>query len=811
MTELLREARRAALGLAREPGLTATVVVTLALGIGANTALFTYLCALIWPTVDAPDSEELVFVRHSDEEGETRPLSYDDWLAYHEGAEGFESLAALHSFGASVVYGDTRHHAWGYLVGGDYFSLFDKVPLHGRWLTAEDDRPGASRVAVLGHHFWRRHLGADPGVVGETLWLDGRHPYTVVGISPRGFQGQGLAMAVYLPMARWRDAVHGLDDPNRATIDVLGRLAEGVGREAAADSLSGIARGLDETAPLASPRDIQVEAMAGREAAWDDPMTGRAQALMGVVGLFLLLAAVNVANLLLARGLARRRGLAVRAALGAGRWTLARTFGLESLFLSTGAGVLGAALGYAAVLRLETLVKVAPVGYGDWGEGSTVFAFDGRMLAFSFAAALFATCLASAAPIAEVLSRDLVAPLRSQAAGSAGRSGPRRALVVVQVALAAALLAGAGLLGRSLLATQHEDVGYPIGGAHLLALYFPDEPGSAEERLLEYDALLDEIRALPGVTAAALTARPPLFGGSFGERLRVADRGEEMGSHTNLVGPDYLETLGVAIVEGRGLERRDRRGAPGAVVVNRTLAEAVWPGTSAVGKAFILPSSSRPEEQGQRFEVVGVVADHRYGRVSSPPGPLVYFPLAQRPRDRVTVLLRASAPAEALGPAVRELVHRKHPGLSVIDLLPLEEQVRRSLFEERLHTSVAAVVGLLGLVFAALGLGSLMAFAVRRRRKEIGVRMAVGAAPGDAVALVLGQAAKLIAAGLVLGVLAALALGRLLAGMLYGVEPHDPASLAVVVTILSAAGLAAAWLPARSAARVDPAAVLRSE
>lgn len=819
MIELVREARRAALGLAREPGLTATVVLTLALGVGANTALFTYLCGLMWPTVDAPEPEELVFVRHAGEEAGLRLVSHGDWIAYRDGARrdgAFESLAALHSFGASVVHRGASHHAWGYLVGGDYFSLFGRAPLHGRWLTPEDDRPGAPRVAVVGHLFWRRHLAADPGVVGETLWLDGRHPYTVVGVAPRGFQGEGLAMAVYVPLAHWRDTVHGLDDPERATVGVLGRLAGGVSREAAAGSLAGVARGLDESAPLPYPREVRVEAMAGPDAGWDDPMTGRAKVLMGVVALFLLLAAVNVANLLLARGLARRRDLAVRAALGASRWALARRLALESLLVAAAAGTLGAGLGYAAVLRLETLVKVAPVGFGDWGEGSTVFSFDGRMLAFSFAAALIAAFLTSAAPVWDVLRRDLVAPIRAGAvAAGGGRSGPRRALVVVQVALAAALLVGAGLLVRSLAAIHQEDVGYRIAGVHLLSLYFPDEPGSApgkaELRLRRYDALAEEIRALPGVTAAALTARPPLFGGAFGESLEVAGRGEEEGLHTNLVDADYLETLGVPIVEGRGLGRGDRRGAPGAVVVNRTLADSLWPGQSALGKAFLLPSSSRPEERGQRFEVVGVMADHRYSKLTDPPGPLVYFPLAQRPRDRVTVLLRSEAPGNALATALRDLLRREHPALSVIDLVPLEEQVRRSLFEERLNSTVAGAVGLLGVALAALGLASLMAFAVRGRRREIGVRMAVGAAPADAVRLVLRQSAGLVGAGLVLGLLAALALGRLLAGMLYGVPPHDPLSLAAAAGFLGAAGLAAAWLPARSAARVDPAAVLRGE
>lgn len=812
MSDFLREARQALAGLARQPGLTATVVLTLALGVGANTALFTYVCSLAWPTVDAPEPDQLVYVQPVVDDGGQHLVPYLDWLDYRDRTEGFESLAALRAFSTSLVHGQANDFAWGYLVGGDYFSLFGKAPLHGRWLTPEDDRPGAPRVAVLGYVFWRRHFGADPRVVGETVWLDGVHPYTVVGVAPRGFQGHGLAMAVYTPLAHWRDVDHGLDDPEREALVVVGRLAGGATRGAAAASLAAVARSLDEGRPLAHSRQVRVVPMADPDTAWGTAVAGRAKILMAVVALFLVLATVNVANLLLARGLGRRRELAVRTALGAGRWDLARRIVLESLFVAAAAGALGTVLGYAGVGRLESMLAVVPVGLGNWGEGSTILAFDGRMVVFSFAAALLTAGLAGAAPVAGVLRRDLVTPLHAGTpAASGGRSGPRRLLVVAQVALAATLLLGAGLLTRSLREIHRQDVGYKISGAYLLSLYFADEPRDVQDRMRGYDELVEELRSLPGVSGAGLTARPPLFGGAFGESLVVADRGEEEALNTNLVDTGYLDALGVPILEGRGFDRRDRRGAPGAVVVNQTLAASLWPGQSALGKALVLPRSSRPDESGQRFEVVGVVADHRYSRLDDPPGRLVYFSLAQRPRDRVTVLLRSDAPLGALGPAVRDLLRREHPALSVIDLVPLDEQVARSLFEERINTSVAAAVGLLGLFLGALGLASLMAFAVRRRRQEIGVRMAVGASASDAVALVLRQAAGLVGAGLVLGLLAGLALSRFLAGMLYGVAPYDPVSLAAVAVALAVAGLAAAWLPARSAARVDPATVLRAE
>jgi putative ABC transport system permease protein len=817
MTEILRETRRAALGLAREPGLTATVVLTLALGIGANTALFAYLCVFLWPTLDAPHPEALFRVQDAGDQISWGRVSYDDFADYRAGSdELFDGLAAHRGYGASLRRGDETLFAWGSLVSADYFGLFGKAPLHGRWIGPEDGRPGAPRVVVLGYPFWRRHFGADPAAVGETVHLEGELPYTIVGVAPRGFQGPGLPMAVYTPLAHWPDLARGLDERAVGTVDVLGRLAAGASRESAAAALKAVAAGIDEVAPRETARELRLVPLAGPEAAWDDPMTGRAKVLMAVVGLFLLLAAVNVANLLLARGVARRRDLAVRAALGAGRWRLVRRIVLESLLLAGAGGALGVGLGYLGTLALEPLMRIVPVGFGAWGEGATVIAFDGRMALFAFAAALVATLVFGAAPVVEVLRRDLVAPLKSDAAGGVGggRSGPRRALVVLQVALAVALLLGAGLLVRSLWSLGRVDLGFDPENLFLASVYVPDEGADFASTGGRYRELAERARSLPGVAGAGLTARPPLFGGSFGEPLLVPDRpgdGEPVDLHTNLVSPGYFETLGVPLVDGRDFTDRDREGAPNAVVVNETAAERLWPGRSPLGREVVIAGSGRAEERGQRFQVVGVVADHRYGGPTVETGSLVYFPVAQRPRARLTVMLRSERPAAWLGASFRSLLEVDFPDLALIELAPLGDQLRRSLFEERLNTRVATAVGLLALLLAGLGLASLMAFQVARRRREIAVRMAVGAAPADAVALVLRHTGVLVGLGLALGLAAAAGLARLLQSMLYGIAPYDPLTAAGVLAALAATALAATWLPARRAARVDPAATLKGD
>lgn len=841
MPDAVRELHRVLTGLVRQPGLSATVVLTLALAIGANTALFAYVCVFLWPTVDAPEPEELVTVGRPNPEGYLGGVSYADFRALEEAARGsedpFERVAGTTFFNGSVTPVEPDpdsdagpFFAWANAVSGDFFALYGKRPLHGRWIGPEDDRPGAPRAAVVAYPFWRRHFGADPAAVGRSIRIDGSAPYTIVGVAPEGFSGSGLAMQLYTPLAHWRDVTKGLDDPGNGAVTLAARIVDGTSSAAASSYLATFAEGLDETVPRTEPgaeaRTFAAEPMAGLDAGWESPETERAKVLMGVVALFLLLAAVNVANLLLARGLARRKDLAVRAALGAGRWRLARQVAIEGLVLALAGGLLGTLVGYLGTLWLEPMLRTVPVGLGAWGEGSRVIVFDGRMTVFAFAASLVAALLFTAAPALEMLRRDVISPLRSDSAGSlGGASGPRRALVVAQVAIAAALLVGAGLLVRSFREIGAVDLGFEPRGLFLATVYVPERPEAPEAAVERFDRLVERTAALPGVTAVGLTMRPPLFGGAFQEGISVAG-GEERPAHTNLVGPGYFESLGVPVVRGRAFTDRDR-GRPqsdwdavaddagaqalGVAVVNETAARKLWPDEEPLGQIVTVESTPRPVDVGRRFEVVGVVADHRYGGPVAEPGALVYFPLAQRPRKRPTVMIRSARPEALLGDELRTMLAAEMPELAVIELATLDDQLRRSLFEERLNTSVGSAIGLLGLGVAALGLGSLMAFSVSRRRREIAVRMAVGASPRDAVALMLRQAGRLVALGSVAGIALALALGQVLAGLLFGVSPRDPATVAVVVAVLGAAGLAATWLPARRAAQVDPATALKGE
>ncbi len=714
----------------------------------------------------------------------------------------FERFAASRLFAASVVDRGTSAFAWGTLVTGDYFPLFDRPPLLGRWLGPDDDRPGAPRVMVLGAPFWRRRFGADPSVVGRTVSLDGRHAYTVVGVMHPDFQADGLPFSVYLPMAHWHDVVSGLDERDGGRVDPLGRLRAGVSREAAEQALAGLARHLDESAPIGHPRRISLrfatslESRVGEGVA--DPQVRRAAILMAVVGLLLLLAAANVANLLLARVLARRRELGVRSALGASRWRLLRTTLLESLLLALAGGAAGALLARFATRWLEPILHdAAPVGFGSWGEGSTVLVFDGRMLAFALALAVLTAVLVSLAPVVELLRAGSLEALRpGRGEGRAGRGlfagGSRRVLVVSQVVLALVLLVVAGLLVRSLGSIGWGDPGFDLDGLFLASLYLPEDAASAADdgaaeraaparQAERYAEIVGRLRALPEVAAAGLVARPPLFGGSYPDRVTVDAAGaggaEPFAAGGDMVGPGYLATLGLEILRGRAFTAADDAGAQAVALVNQTFARSHLAGEDPIGHRVTLGPDLPPRDRGRAFEIVGVVADSRYGSLTEAPGSMVYYPAAQRPRKRMTVVLRAagSGPeaAAALGETIRRTLHREHPEVSVIELVPFAAQVRRSLFEQRLQVRIATAVGLVGLVL----------------RESLGM----------------------VAMGLALGLAGALALGRLLESLLFGVAPWDPASLVAGVALLAATSLVASWLPARRAARFDPASVLKGE
>ena len=805
--------------LARQPGLTLAVIVTLALGIGAATALFAYLAAILWPGLDAPDAGRAVWLSIGSREEPQLPVSCLDFLDLRQRQSAVRDLVGFSNVGVSVGIptgrGRDTTFAWGLLVSGDFFSFFAARPELGRLLQPADDRPGAAPVLVVSHRFWQQTLGGDPTAVGRPLRING-DTFLLVGVTAKGFQGTGRPTPLYLPLAR-ADRVSGiprLDRRESAFLGVLGRRTGSL--TAARAALDTLGRALDAAAPLpAGPRRMTLLPVTSPDpTVADDPFFVAARLLLGAALLFLLLGCANVANLLLARATARQREWGIRAALGAGRWLLARSVLAESLALGIAGGVLGLAFAAGMAHRITAYLQTSPGGLGNWSEEIEVVRLDLRTYAFALLAALLAAALCGLAPALRALRGDLVAPIKSDAAGSAGAAGalvPRRLLVVAQVALSVLLLLGGALLARTLRQAERVDPGFNPRRLLLVTLYVPRNatPKVTEIGAL-YGRILDRVRALPGVEAASHSYVPPLAGYHVGTRVASRERpGQPVDAGYNLVSPGYFAALGIPIVQGRPLDLRDGHAAPPVAVVSRALARKLWGNESPLGRTITLSDALRPGELGPSFEVVGVTADVRIDSLTDPPGPRVYFSFGQRFHPRETLEVRTAAAPAALARALREAVGAAHPDVSIVDLLPLDEQLRRSLFQRRMQAEIAGLFGVLGLLVAAVGLFGLLSYTVSQRTREIGIRMAVGADRRDVLRLVLGQGMALVGAGLAAGLTAALFLTPLLARLLFGVTATDPLTFLTVPALLLAVAFAACWLPARRAARLDPLVALR--
>lgn len=811
MNDLLVDLRFALRSLLRRPGFAAVVILTLAVGIGVNAAFFGYLSYLLWPTVEAPEPERIVRLYTGTEQQPTRPNSYSDWLDVEASSDVFAPLASYRMFGSALADRAQTLHAWGNAVSGGYFALFGEKAHLGRLIEPADDRPGAERVLVLNHFFWRQRFGSDPTVIGRTVELDGRRAYRIIGVAREGFQGDGLAASIYVPLATTEGFLLNLDKRDFRGLHALGRLRPEVSLEEARAAMTAIGRGLDEAHLETEPRRLSL--MPVTEASSEvlaDPLVTAAKILMAAVVLLLLLACANVANLMLARAVARRREMGIHAALGAGRLRLGRRLLIESLVLSGLGGVLGLGLARAITKVIERyLLQGMPVGMGDLSAGSSLVA-DPQRMTFFFVTACVATGVAiGLAPLSHTLRSDLVGALKSDAAGEGPgrRLGLRQLLVVAQVALSVVLLLGAGLLMRTLWQVRTVSPGFDTRDLMLTTFHLPVERtlDSAEGRKLLGD-VLEQVRGLPGVSAASLVQRIPLSVATPSTELSFPGSGEAATVNANFVSPGYFATLGIPLLIGRDFDASDRRDTPGVVVINQAAAEKYFPGRDPLGE-HVVDSGATARENGS-YEIVGVVADTRYTRLIDPAEPLFYFAVEQRFRQRMTLVARSAAP---LARPLAELLRERWPDLAVIDLQPFSEQMRRALADQRMNADLAGGFGSLGLGLAGLGIFSVMSYTVSRRGREIGIRMAIGASTQEIGRWVLGGAGRLVGAGLVVGLAAAWALARLLESMLYGVTARDPMTFVVVAVVLGGVAFLAALLPARRAARIDPIRALRGE
>ncbi len=811
MDSLRQDLRFAFRTLARNPGFTLLAAFTLALGIGANATLFTWLNAVLLrplPGTEAP--HQLVEVHGTSKSEPIISFSYPDYLDLRS-ARSFAGVVASNEQAASLTVGQESERIWTQLVSGNFFDVLGVAPFLGRtFRPGEDEAPLRDAVVVLGHGLWQRRFAGDPGVVGREVTLNGR-AFTVIGVAPPEFRGSIVALSfdAWVPMAMQQALLAGgdrLQERGHRWLDVLARLAPGATAAQARSELEARAASLAQEHPDTNEQVGFAAFPLAKSPRGAVSTLSPVFAVLGVaVGLILLIACANVANLLLARAAARRREIAVRQAVGASRWRLVRQLLTESLVLALLAGVGGILMAFWGSGMLLAFVPAAdfPVGLE--------LGVDGRALGFAFALSVVTGVLFGLAPALRSSRADVVEAIKDDATGVAGgrsRSRFRGGLVVAQVALSLVLLVSAGLLLKSLRAAQQLDLGFDsrgvlLGSLDLFGLGYDVAKGRSFAR-----DLLASARALPGVTSATLARRVPLsFGGTSSTGVRVEGyeppKGEATWAFYNKVGPEYFGTLRIPLAAGRDLNATDDDQAPRALVVNETMARRYWPDREAVG--------GRVKVDEAWYTVVGVAKDIRYRRLDEPGQPVMYLPLLQSWSDAFTLHVRTEGDPTSLVAPVRALVGRLDAAAPVYAVRTLEENIKAASLPQRLAGTLISIFGAIALLLAAVGLYGVLQNAVAERTREIGIRMALGGARRDVLRLLLVPTLRLSVLGVVLGLAGAGGLGRLLTKLLFGVSPLDLPTFAAVAALMLTVSLLATALPALHATQLDPSVALRKE
>ena len=807
MQTLLNDLRHATRRLRRSPGFTALAALTVGLGVGATTAMFSAVNGVLLKPLSYPEPDRLVMLRGATlaRPGRSGVISYPDYRDWRRENRSFESLAAPRPANVTLSGPGSPERIEGARVTASFFQILRVTPARGQLFPEEVDRPGGALVAVVSDALWRR-LGADPALVGRSLTLDGR-PHTVIGILPRTFRPpREIERAeVFAPLAL--DGA-GLEERGSRSLVAIGRLRSGVSLEQARADLAQVARSLEKEHP-----DHNTGVGAMLESLHADTVGELRRPLLvlsGAVAFLLLIACANVANLVLPRALARRREVAIRAALGAQRSRLVRELLTESILL----GVVGGAAGVAlAHLGLEALVSLAPAGTPRIEDVT----LDGRVLGFSLALSLLTGVAFGLVPALSASRTDVHAALHESGRSPAlARHPGARLLVVAEIALSLVLMAGAGLLLESFRRQLSIDPGFDPRNVLTLAVSLPDARyARPDQRAGFYAELVEGVRHLPGVISAAAITPLPLGGDAVATRFTVEGRpapppGQKPRAEYRAVTAGYFETMRIPLRKGRTFDARDRQGAQAVAVVNETLAAEVFPGQDPLGRRIKIGITT-DESDPSTFEIVGVVGDVRHfgRRIFSPPE--IYVPHPQQSWPWMSLVVRTSGDPASLTAAVRRQVAALDPEQPVHDARPLLDLLSDSLAASRFVMALLAGFALLGLALATVGVYGVVAGSVERRTGEIGLRLAVGAHPGDVLRMVLVQAARIAAAGVTLGLLAAFALTRVMQTLLFDVSPTDPATFAAVAAVLALATLLASYLPARRAARLDPATVLREE
>jgi len=824
MLQDLRYAFRAAV---RNPAFMLVVVGSLALGIGANTTIFTVINAIFLRPLPVAHQESLVAVFTVDAKnpagvggGGLLGTSMPNYRDYRDRVGAFSGLAAYQGLAFNLGSGSEPEQVQGQIVTGNFFDVLGVPAAHGRtFLPEEDAKPGASPVVVLSDGLWKRRFGADPGIVNRQILLDGLQ-FTVIGVAPEGFKGLVTlgASDVYVPMMMHDQVLAGFakqffEARRFLGFNLVGRLKPGVTMQSAGSEMQTQAKHLEEAFPVDNEkRSVKLQSLAESAvpAAVRGLLVQAAGMLLAASGVVLLIACGNIASLLLARATTRRKEIAIRLSLGAPRWRLIRQLLIESTMLALmggGFGVLIAFWGRDALWSLRPPFLPA---------NSVDLSLDPRVLGFTMGLSVITGLLFGLVPAIQASRADLVSAIKS--ATETGHDwrflnvslNLRGLLVVGQVALSLVALIGAGLFLRSLQGAQKIDPGFKSGGLATITVDLGAQNYQKDRGLNFYRAAMDRVRGLPGVQSVTWTESLPLFGGGFGRSVFPEGEDQQPGQRGRLVQVSgvwtgYFSTMGIPIEQGRDFLDSDRDPSAPMVIMNQTAAKIFWPGQNPIGKRF--------KFYGEEIftQVVGIAKDGKYNNIGEDPLPFIYYPAQEKYVPAMSLAVRTSGDPRPALAAMSQAVRGLDSTLPLLFPQTMSDVIDASLWAPRMGAMLLALFGLLALVLAAVGIYGVMSYSVTRRTREIGIRMALGARTVDVLRLVLGEGMILTTIGMTIGLAGAVAATRLISGLLFGVSPTDLPTFVGISALLAAVAMVANYLPARRASRVDPLVTLKYE